>query len=112
MLEGAAQENPGQPERHYHVALAYAAMGWSDAAKAEIARSYKKPDAAQMASFFTVLGDYDSAFPLLEQLVSAWRPARTYLRLHPLFDSLRADPRFDKLVAQDSSTSNAKTSYR
>ena len=31
-------------EAHYHLALAYAAMGWSDAAKAEISRAYKKPD--------------------------------------------------------------------
>jgi hypothetical protein len=112
MLEGKAQENAGEPQRHYHVALAYAAMGWSDAAKAEIARAYKKPDPGQMASFFTVLGDYDSAFPVLEELVSAWRPARTYLRLHPLFDSLRGDARFQKLLAQDSSASSAKTINR
>jgi len=111
LLEVETQESAGQAEAHYHLALTYAAMGWSDAAKAEIARAYKKPDPGQMASFFTVLGDYDSAFPLLEQLVSTWRPARTYLRLHPLFDSLRGDARFQKLLAQDSSSSSAKTSY-
>ena len=111
MLEVETQESAGQAEAHYHLALTYAAMGWSDAAKAEIARAYKKPDPGQMATFFTVLGDYDSAFPLLEQLVSAWRPARTYLRLHPLFDPLRGDARFQKLVAQDSLSSSAKTSY-
>jgi len=102
MLEVDTQESAFQAEAHYHLALAYAAMGWSDAAKAEISRAYKKPDPGQMASFFTVLGDHDSAFPLLEQLVSAWRPARTYLRLHPLFDSLRTDPRFEKLLAANS----------
>ena len=111
MLEIEAQENAGQPEAHYHVALAYAAMGWSDAAKSEIARSYKKPDVFQMASLFVLLGDHDSALPLIEQGVSAWRPARTYLRLHPLWDSLRTDPRFQKLLAQDSSASSAKTNY-
>jgi TolB-like protein/Tfp pilus assembly protein PilF len=104
MLEVEARESAVQAEAHYHLALTYAAMGWRDAAKAEIARAYKKPDPGQMASFFTVLGDYDSAFPLLEQLVSAWRPARTYLRLHPLFDSLRTDPRFEKLLAQNGGT--------
>jgi tetratricopeptide (TPR) repeat protein len=104
LLEVETQESAGQAEAHYHLALTYAAMGWSDAAKAEIARAYKKPDAGQMASFFTVLGDYDSAFPLLEQLVSAWRPARTYLRLHPLFDSLRGDARFQKLLVQNAGT--------
>ena len=112
MLEVEARESAGHAEAHYHLALTYAAMGWSDAAKAEIARASKKPDPGQMASFFTVLGDYDSAFPLLEQLVSAWRPARTYLRLHPLFDSLRGDARFQKLLAQDSSGSRADTNSR
>jgi len=112
ILEARAQENAGEPERHYHVALAYAAMGWRDAAKAEIARAYKKPDPGQMAALFTLLGDHDSALPLIEQVVSAWRPARTYLRLDPRWDSLRADPRFQKLVAEGSSKSNAKTSYR
>jgi serine/threonine protein kinase len=100
MLEAKAQENAGEPEGHYHVALAYAAMGWSDAAKAEIARSYKKPDIGQMAALFALLGDHDSALPLLEQAVSAWRPARNYLRLDPRWDSLRTDPRFQKLLAQ------------
>jgi tetratricopeptide (TPR) repeat protein len=104
MLEVEARESAAHAEAHYHLGLTYAAMGWSDAAKAEIARAYKKPDPGQMASFFTVLGDHDSAFPLLEQVVSAWRPARTYLRLHPLFDSLRGDARFQKLLAQNAGT--------
>ena len=82
-------------------------MGWSDAAKAEISRAYKKPDVLQMASVFTLLGDHDSALPLIEQGISRWRTARAYLRLHPEFDSLRGDPRFDKLVAQDASASSA-----
>jgi tetratricopeptide (TPR) repeat protein len=111
MLEVKAQESAAQAEAHWHLALAYAAMGWSDAAKAEISRSYKKPDVFQMAAVFTLLGDYDSALPLIEQGVSAWRPARTHLRLHPLWDSLRGDSRFKKLLAQDSPASNAKTSY-
>jgi TolB-like protein len=112
MLEVEAQESAAHAEAHYHLALAYAAMGWSDAAKAEISRAYKKPDVLQMATVFTLLGDHDSALPLIEQGVSGWRPARTYLRLHPLFDSLRGDPRFQKLLAQDSSASSAQPSYR
>ena len=99
MLEVEAQENAGEAEGHYLVALAYAAMGWSDAAKAEIARSDKKPDIGQMAELFALLGDHDSALPLIEQTVSAWPPARSYLRLDPRWDSLRTDPRFQKLLA-------------
>jgi TolB-like protein len=112
MLEVDTQESAAQAEAHYHLALAYAAMGWSDAAKAEISRAYKKPDVLQMASVFALLGDHDSALPLIEQGIAGWRPARTYLRLHPLFDSLRTDPRFQKLVAEGSSEPKAKTSYR
>ena len=107
MLELDAKESAVEAEAHYHLALAYAAMGWSDAAKAEISRAYKKPDVLQMASVFTLLGDHDSALPLIEQGISRWRTARAYLRLHPEFDSLRGDPRFDKLVAQDASASSA-----
>ena len=106
MLEVEAQESAGPAEAHYHLALAYAAMGWSDAAKAEISRAYKKPDVGQMATLFTVLGDHDAALPLIEQGVSAWRPARTHLRLHPLWDPLRTDPRFQTLLAQNAGTSD------
>jgi hypothetical protein len=112
MLEVDTQESAVQAEAHYHLALAYAAMGWSDAAKTEISRAYKKPDVLQMASVFALLGDHDSALPLIEQGIAGWRPARTYLRLHPLFDSLRTDPRFQKLLAEGSSEPKAKTSYR
>ena len=101
MLELETQESAYQAETPWHLALAYAAMGWSDAAKAEISRAYKKPDVFQMAAVFTLLGDHDSALPLIEQGIPAWRPARTYLRLHPLWDPLRGDPRFDKLLAQN-----------
>jgi len=98
MLELKAQENAGEAEWHYYVALAYAAMGWSDAAKAEIARSGKTPAAGAMATLFAQLGDRDSALPLLEQAVLEWR--FMYLRLDPRWDSLRTDPRFQKLLAQ------------
>jgi len=105
MLEVDTQKSAVQADAHYHLALAYAAMGWSDAAKAEISRAYKKPDVLQIASVFAILGDHDSALPLIEQGIAGWRPARTYLRLHPLFDSLRTDPRFEKLLAQNAGTS-------
>ena len=44
ILEMEAKENPGDQQAHLHVALAYAAMGWKDAALAEIARAKEKPD--------------------------------------------------------------------
>jgi hypothetical protein len=50
-----------------------------------------------MATLFAQLGDRDSALPLLEQAVLEWR--FMYLRLDPRWDSLRGDPRFEKIVA-------------
>src|SRR5213596_1134559 len=44
MLEIEAKENPGDQAAHLNVALAYAAMGWKDAALAEAARAKDKPD--------------------------------------------------------------------
>src|SRR5438034_8437859 len=38
ILEMEAKENPGDQQAHLYVALTYAAMGWKDAALAEIAR--------------------------------------------------------------------------
>jgi serine/threonine protein kinase len=98
MLEVKAEENAGESEGHYHVALAYAAMGWGHAAKAEISRSDKTPPAGKMATLFAQLGDRDSALPLLERAVSEWR--YMYLSLDPRWDTLRTDSRFQKLLAQ------------
>ena len=99
MLEVEAQENTGDRAAHYRVALAYAAMGWKDAAKAEVARSGEQ-DPGEVAAVFAHLGDRDSALPLLEQWVSNFRFAPNHLRLHPKWDPLRSDPRFQKLVAE------------
>src|SRR5262245_33830110 len=38
IMEMEAKENPGDEEAHQYLAMAYAAMGWKDAALAEIAR--------------------------------------------------------------------------
>lgn len=100
MLEVQARENAGQTEAHYHVALAYASMGWKDAAKAEVARSETEPDDLEMAVLFAHLGDRDSALPLLERVAPGLGPwFKNGLRTHPQWDSVRTDPRFQKLLA-------------
>ena len=99
MLEVEAQENPGDQQAHLNVAFAYAAMGWKDAALAEIARAKEKPDGFMMAALYAHAGDRDAALRLLEQ-VPAEREDNYYdLRLGPHWDPLRSDARFEKMVA-------------
>jgi TolB-like protein len=109
ILEMEAKENPGDQEAHLHVALAYAAMGWKDAALAEIARAKDKPDASMMAWLFAHAGERDAALRQLEQRPATEREHSYYdlrlhsyydLRLHPHWDPLRSDARFEKLLEE------------
>ncbi len=68
ILEMEAKENPDNETAHLYVAFAYAAMGWKDAALAEIARAKEKPDGFMMAALFAHAGDPDAALRLLEQV--------------------------------------------
>src|SRR5438876_10893042 len=99
ILEVEARENPGDQGAHLHVAFAYAAMGWKDAALAEIARAKEKPDGFMMAALYAHAGDRAAALRLLEQ-VPVERENNYYdLRLGPHWDLLRSDARFEKMLA-------------
>src|SRR5882724_3555804 len=99
LLEMEAKENPGDQQAHLHVAFAYAAMGWKDAALAEISRAKEKPDGFMMAALYAHAGDRDAALRLLEQ-VPVERENNYYdLRLGPHWDLLRSDARFEKMLA-------------
>jgi hypothetical protein len=53
-----------------------------------------------MAEIFTQLGETDQAFEWLDKAYqehSFWLP---FLKVHPHLDPLRADPRFDVLLAR------------
>jgi hypothetical protein len=98
-LEVEAKENPGDQQAHLDVALAYAAMGWKDAALAEIARAKDKPDELSMAALFALAGERDAALRSLEQVPATEREYWYYeLRLHPQWDPLRSDARFEKML--------------
>jgi TolB-like protein len=99
ILEVEARENPGDQGAHYAVAMAYAAMGWKDAALAEIACAKEQPDGFYLATLFAYAGDPDAALRLLEQ-APAERENNYYdLRLNPHWDPLRSDARFEKMLA-------------
>jgi TolB-like protein len=99
MLEVEAKENADPMDPHFLLALAYAGMGWKDAAKAEIARSKEKLDDWGTAVLFGNLGEADPALPALERIAAERWSNHNGWHLHPQFDSLRNDPRFQKLVA-------------
>jgi len=104
ILEVEAKENPGDQEAHLKVAMAYAAMGWKDAALAEIARAKDKPDAWPMAALLVHAGERDAALRLLEQLPATEREHAYYdLRLNPHWDPLSSDARFEKMLASSPS---------
>jgi len=99
ILEVEARENPGDQGAHFAVAMAYAAMGWKDAALAEIARAKEKPDGFMMAALFAHAGDHDAALRLLEQVPAERENNYHDLRLNPQWDPLRSDARFEKMLA-------------
>src|SRR5438034_1605495 len=100
ILEMEAKENPGDEAAHLNVAEAYAVMGWKDAALAEVARAKEKPNGWPMADLLVHAGDRDGALRLLEQLPATEREYWYYeLRLHPQWDLLRSDARFEKMLA-------------
>ena len=99
ILEVEARENPGDLRTHFLVALAYAAMGWKDAALAEVTRARDKPDGLVMAALFAIAGERDAALRHLEQLPATDREHVYYdLRLNPHWDPLRSDARFEKML--------------
>ncbi len=100
ILEMEAKENPGDEAAHLNVAEAYAVMGWKDAALAEAARAKDKPDEWTMADLFVHAGERDAALRSLEQLPATEREYWYYeLRLHPQWDPLRSDARFENMLA-------------
>ena len=108
ILEMEAQENPGDQQAHLYVALTYAAMGWKDAALAEVARAKEKPNGWPMAVFLVHAGERDAALRLLEQLPATERDYWYYeLRLNPHWDPLRSDARFEKMLASSPSKTAA-----
>jgi thioredoxin-like negative regulator of GroEL len=104
-----AKENPGDQGAHFALAMAYAAMGWKDAALAEIARAKDKPDGFMMAALFAHAGERNAALRHLEQLPATEREHAYYwdLRLGPHWDLLRGDARFEKMLA----SSRSKTTW-
>ena len=108
--EDDVRKRPQSPEDHCTLAMIYAWMGWRDAAMAEAARVTELETAAatplkdrsffDLAQVYGWLGELGLAFAQLEQYAGA--PSFDYtihkFRLDPVWDPLRNDPRFQKLL--------------
>lgn len=120
MLEEARREllalrEQGETSRHLTEALVWtgAALGDREVVEREgaalLTRAqndlWRAPDAkATLAGAYSLLADPDRAIPLLEQALSAsYHHAITTaeIRLDPVWDPIRNDPRFQKLIVEN-----------
>ena len=100
---------------HSFLGLAYAGLGNAAAAVSEGQKGMALQPTSEdpfegpareeaMARIYALLGDADHAIPILERLVqisSATEITPGLLRLDPIWDPIRNDPRFQELVAEN-----------
>ena len=111
--EKAVQESPEDGPRHALLGLIYAGLGRCDEAKAQAQRAVdllpETRDAfdgpiltTSKARIHMMCGDLDTAFALLERSLQTPSGVTIHeLRLDPVWDELRADPRLQTLLTRD-----------
>jgi serine/threonine protein kinase/Tfp pilus assembly protein PilF len=113
-LEKVAPGSPAEAGLHGGLGLAHAGLGEAASAIAEGQKAmamyptskdpFGGPDQEEnMADIYALLGDADHAIPILQRLLQiphglAITPA--LLRLDPVWDQIRNDPRFQELAAE------------
>jgi TolB-like protein/Tfp pilus assembly protein PilF len=110
LLQAQLKESPDAEEMHIQLAKVLAHLGEKDAALAEARRAAElRPEskdafggpeiAAGVAEVHTILGDNGRAIEILDGLLS--RPSAVTvagLKVNPIWDPLRNDPRFQGLI--------------
>jgi serine/threonine-protein kinase len=110
----AAPDSGPAAQLHSALGLAYAGLGDSASAVAEGQKGMVMQPSSEdpfegpgreeaMAQIYALLGDADHAIPILKRLLQTSAPTEivpTLLRLDPIWDSIRDDPRFEELVAE------------
>jgi adenylate cyclase len=78
---------------------AYQTSGWQGVLR-EQAKRFEKDGGAYLfgAYVYAPMGDKDRAFEYLEKAYERRENLLIYLKVNPLFDSLRGDPRYDTLI--------------
>ncbi len=102
LLGGRPESVAARIEDLAELKKAYAVSGekgyWQkqlDIAKKDANQTYGP---ASLAGFYAVLGEKDQAFELLEKAYEERAELMLYLKVDPLFDNLRSDPRFADLA--------------
>jgi DNA-binding SARP family transcriptional activator len=90
---------PTHPRALFDLAVVYLAKGDTAAARAALARadSTNPQNAADLACFFGLLGDFDRAYAILDQLREMPLPQLVTLTNDPTLAAMRADPRYRAL---------------
>lgn len=120
VIEGRVRDDPDDPQTHRDVALLYAYMHKKEDALREGRRALElEPESqnafhgaiysANLALVYALVGEQDEAITLIERLLSTPGPIQLLdhpqnitlaeLRLRWEWDSLRNDPRFQKILA-------------
>ncbi len=111
IAERLVRESPDDAARHGQLGLILAGLGQKDAAIAEGKRAvellpesqdaFDGPEVtAVLAQIYAWTGEHDQAFSLLDHLlITANGITVPILKLDPVWDPLRKDPRFEKLIA-------------
>ncbi len=119
MAEAQLKENPNAPNTHLDHGYALAYLGDKAGAAAEAERAmqllpeskdaFNGPEITEAAAkIYATIGDTDRAINLISGLLQ--RPAALTvetLKLDPEWDPLRSDPRFQQLIAKQSSPSRS-----
>jgi tetratricopeptide (TPR) repeat protein len=110
MAEQAVRESPQEAGRHVHLGIVLAGLGEKEAAIAAGKRAVEllpeSKDALDgpmirtgLAQIYSLTGEKDEALRLLDHLITAPNGVTVpLLKLDPIWDPLRSDPRFRALI--------------
>jgi hypothetical protein len=101
MLEKAVSVSHRSPGIVGELIRAYAQAGRRSDALRLLAERKKREQPGYSGAFviaYLGLGDYDQAFVWLERAYQEQSDLIPYLKVHPVFDAVRGDPRFQDLL--------------